>query len=58
MTTAPSTLMMMGTEPGGKLGTTHPEAAWPQSMWTMDSSNTKEMPMSETNPMMYFSIRR
>ena len=56
ITTAPSTLMMMGIDPAGNAGVTHPAAACGQPMLTMAISNKNESPISDTKPMIIFSI--
>jgi hypothetical protein len=47
--------MMMGSEPAGKAGTTHPAAARPQGTWTSVSSKRNDRPMRETKAMIHFS---
>ena len=57
ITTAPSTLITMASEPVGRLGVTHATADCAQSTLTRASSSRKDMPMSETNAMIQRSTR-
>ena len=56
MTTAPSTLMITGIACDGNTGFTHPVAATPQSIFTIQISIKKQKPIRETKSMISFSI--
>ena len=56
MTTAPSTLMITGIACDGNTGFTHPVAAAPQSIFTIQISTKKQKPIRETKSMISFSI--
>lgn len=56
MTTAPNTFMITGMEPAGKDGFTQPVSASPQLTCTRQISAMNERPISDTKPMMIFSI--